>query len=439
MYKYIKNPVNNKKVNIHSKLGKNIIKKYLNFIIGGSGSLPPYPRNTDELIIVEPKEKADLYDLDPKDDNIKNLSNNYTFNKQDGDYNCKGNAYDKDKNCLIDPSNFECILKNDILQYTTRQCASRTAACNNRHRYNKNPLTNEPENTNFWQMQCPPPGIPTPPPPPHDVYFDNLNNVTIRKAVKTYKNNISSCPHIETWNVTHVTDMSSLFEDFSNFNGNITDWNTENVTNMSKMFSGATNFNQPLNFDTEMVTDMSGMFLGAISFDRPLEWNTENVTSMSEMFCDAKNFNQPLYWKTENVTNMSAMFQEAENFNESLNFSDTSNVTNMSSMFLDATSFDQPLEWDTQKVTNMSHMFYGAENFNKSLNFDTSQVTNMNSMFVGAISFDQPLKWDTQNVINMGHMFYGAEEFDQDLEWNTKNVINKNNMFSGSSGRLTNQ
>ena len=38
MYKYINNPIDNQKINIHSKLGKIIIKKYLNFIIGGSNA-----------------------------------------------------------------------------------------------------------------------------------------------------------------------------------------------------------------------------------------------------------------------------------------------------------------------------------------------------------------------------------------------------------------
>ena len=129
MYKYIKNPINNKKVNIHSKLGKNLLKQYLDFIIGGSNPLPAWTRNNDQVTITVPQPKADLYDIDPKDDQITKRLGAYTFNKQDGDYNCKGNSFNEDNNCLEDPINQDCIDKNDVLQYTTRQCASRTNAC----------------------------------------------------------------------------------------------------------------------------------------------------------------------------------------------------------------------------------------------------------------------------------------------------------------------
>ena len=35
MYNYILDPIQNKKINIHNNLGKNIIKQYLMFITGG--------------------------------------------------------------------------------------------------------------------------------------------------------------------------------------------------------------------------------------------------------------------------------------------------------------------------------------------------------------------------------------------------------------------
>ena len=314
----------------------------------------------------------------------------------------------------------------------------------------------------------------------HRIDFKNLDNTSLRRAIQRYKYSIQTCPLIETWNVSEVTDMSNLFDDFSNFDGNITYWDTgkvtdmshmfneaisfnkplvwdtKNVTNMSNMFRGATNFNESLYFDTEKVTNMSGMFNRAKSFNQPLkEWNTVNVTDMSHMFHRAQSFNESLeFTSTEYVTNMSSMFREARSFNQYLDFN-TSNVTDMNSMFYNAIRFDQPLNffytgnvtnmgsmfrearsfngnltyWNTELVTDMSSMFEFASNFNQPLNFDTENVSNMESMFSYARSFNQLLNWNTAIVINMESMFEDAENFNQPLNWNTDRVINMNSMF----------
>lgn len=43
-----------------------------------------------------------------------------------------------------------------------------------------------------------------------------------------------------------VTNMNSMFNNATNFNGDISGWNVSNVTSMTSMFSGATSFNQDL-------------------------------------------------------------------------------------------------------------------------------------------------------------------------------------------------
>ena len=167
----------------------------------------------------------------------------------------------------------------------------------------------------------------------HSINFYKLNDNTIGMAVERYKNNPESCPLIETWNVSDVTNMSGLFADFSDFNGNITYWNTGNVKNMSSMFQNATDFNKYLNWNTNNVTDMSFMFQGAKNFNQALDFfYTINVEDMSGMFFQAENFNQPLNFDTRNVTDMSSMFHGATSFNQSLNF-DTGNVQDMEYIF----------------------------------------------------------------------------------------------------------
>lgn len=91
---------------------------------------------------------------------------------------------------------------------------------------------------------------------------------------------------IEDWDVSHVTNMSGMFDGAENFNSDISSWEVSNVTNMGYMFSSAISFNQPLNnWDVSNVTDMSHMFSYATSFNQSLDnWDVSNVKNMKNMF-----------------------------------------------------------------------------------------------------------------------------------------------------------
>ena len=141
-----------------------------------------------------------------------------------------------------------------------------------------------------------------------------FNNETIRIAVQLYAINETEGEekygHINTWNVSGVTDMSYMFSGAHSFNQPLSNWNVSNVTDMIFMFE-AKSFNQPLdNWDVSNVTKMSCMFYRARSFNQPLNnWNVSNVTNMSWMFYDASSFNQPLnIWNVSNVTHIFGMF-----------------------------------------------------------------------------------------------------------------------------------
>ena len=85
-----------------------------------------------------------------------------------------------------------------------------------------------------------------------------------------------------------VTDMSYLFDEKNNFNGDISQWNTSSVTTMRSMFVNVKTFNQDIS-----------------------QWNTSSVTNMSYMFCNAESFNQDISgWDTSSVTDMRKMFYE---------------------------------------------------------------------------------------------------------------------------------
>ncbi|MBO4777964.1 MAG: BspA family leucine-rich repeat surface protein [Bacteroidales bacterium] len=70
-----------------------------------------------------------------------------------------------------------------------------------------------------------------------------------------------------------VTDMSRLFENQTEFNGDISLWDTSNVTDMNCMFKGASSFNQDLSdWETELA-NTSKMFQGATKMrDHLPEW-----------------------------------------------------------------------------------------------------------------------------------------------------------------------
>ena len=63
------------------------------------------------------------------------------------------------------------------------------------------------------------------------------------------------------WDVSLVTDMSSLFYNKGSFNADISRWDTSSVTTMYRMFRGARAFNQDIGaWDTSSVTTMQEMF-----------------------------------------------------------------------------------------------------------------------------------------------------------------------------------
>jgi len=51
---------------------------------------------------------------------------------------------------------------------------------------------------------------------------------------------------ISSWNVSNVTDMSSMFEKANTFDKDISSWDVSNVDNMDRMFFDTNNFSGDL-------------------------------------------------------------------------------------------------------------------------------------------------------------------------------------------------
>ena len=147
-----------------------------------------------------------------------------------------------------------------------------------------------------------------------------------------------------------------------------------------------TAFNQAIGvWDVSQVTDMSSMFEGADSFNQPLNgWDVSKVKSMYEMLEDCTAFNQPLdRWDTSSLTDMSYMFKYATKFNQPLNTWDVSTVTSTQRMFEYAYKFNQPLDnWRLDKAKEIKYMFQGASKFKQDLGWCLDDDVNQNDAFL---------------------------------------------------------
>ena len=131
----------------------------------------------------------------------------------------------------------------------------------------------------------------------HPLLTPKFNNITLRHAVKDYVVSNSRAKmylvrkhgDISQWDVSSVTNMSSLFAGASSFNQPLNNWNVSNVKTMNRMF-GKSSFNQPLNnWNVSKVKDMEEMFEDAKSFNQPLnKWNVSNV----QRICFCRSFNR---------------------------------------------------------------------------------------------------------------------------------------------------
>ena len=153
---------------------------------------------------------------------------------------------------------------------------------------------------------------------------------------------------IGSWDVSNVTDMSSLFYE-TPFNQDISSWDVSNAIDMASMFINSS-FNQPIgNWDVSNVISMGQMFDGS-PFDQDISsWDVSSATSMDYMFANTQ-FNQPIgNWDVGNVTDMRNMFNSSQ-FNQDISSWDVSNVQYMPHMF-ESSQFNQDLSgWDVNNV-----------------------------------------------------------------------------------------
>ena len=153
--------------------------------------------------------------------------------------------------------------------------------------------------------------------------MEPITDENIHRLVKEYLTNaISGLPNISGWDVSNVTNMKNLFENYEYFDENLGSWDVSNVENMYRMFSRCTNYMgdglDAWGKKVGKVIDMSSMFNKCENLIVNLgSWDVSNVEKMNSMFQKCTNFTGDGLdaWgkKVVKVTDMSYMFKECEN------------------------------------------------------------------------------------------------------------------------------
>lgn len=193
----------------------------------------------------------------------------------------------------------------------------------------------------------------------------DLNNVTSMRAAFSNAGSLLAT-NAGSWNVSNVTDISSLFSGTQLFNQDIGGWDVANVTDMHELFYFAMAFNQNLNsWNVSSVNNMNLMFDYAMKFNGNISsWDVSNVTDMGYMFNGAQEFNQNINnWNVSKVSNMEYMFSGATMFNQSLSKWTLTNLTTAATMFqssaIDCQNYTQTLYGWAQNTNTPSNIYIG--------------------------------------------------------------------------------
>jgi len=105
--------------------------------------------------------------------------------------------------------------------------------------------------------------------------------------------NVNWNSDLSKWSTSSATSFLAMFQGATSFNSNTSNWNTISAREMSGMFERCENFQGHglETWDVSKVTSINSMFRQAenLDFDVSL-WNTARVKNMNHAFQDARTF-----------------------------------------------------------------------------------------------------------------------------------------------------
>ncbi len=191
--------------------------------------------------------------------------------------------------------------------------------------------------------------------------------------------------------VSSVTTMDRLFQQFSRFNGDISKWDTSSVTDMCMMFAESQFTGDISQWDVSKVTNMGMMFTESHFTGDISRWNVSKVNDMRLMFAKSHFTGDISRWDVSSVMSMRFMFIRSV-FNGDIPVGNVSMVRDISSMFSNSVFNGDISRWNTSNVENMSGMFVESQ-----FNGDISQwdLRSLRREFFDSIPFkychDSPL------------------------------------------------
>jgi len=303
--------------------------------------------------------------------------------------------------------------------------------------------------------------------------------------------------NLSSWNVSLVTNMTSMFENASLFNNNNIPmrWNCSNnlsannfgynsalygnILNYTPNFGYAVRSNNNTsiqtpsyslngllkysfintglqsfsNFDMSKIPIINSSNSFNINVTQDISGNltTVNVRFNCITINDNDGFsfkNVASYYGSNRVTILqfsSIVFSKLGEQFKGLSYldisaNDTPSIlqnTSLEKAFYNSTYFNSNINnWNVSGVNNMSSMFYGCSSFNQNIgSWSVSNVNNMSSMFYGSSNFNSNINnWNVSHVNNMSSMFQDCSNFNQNLSsWNVSLVTNMSSMFQGCS------
>jgi surface protein len=302
----------------------------------------------------------------------------------------------------------------------------------------------------------------------------NVKNMSSLFSATYYFNqklpwNVSNATNMSSMFATGTTALRNTFNngDLAGSSGVPLNWTATKCTTFVSMFAYTSGFNQPILFlvDTSGVEltircNLTSMFQNTTMFNQNISnWNVSRVINMTNMFNTAVAFNNgsatndganALTWYAPNCLFFPAMFSSATSFNQPIStLVDTSGVAvcAFNSMFSGATLFNQNISgWNVSKANPMNSMFASAVSFNNGatgniggnqLNWNAPICMSFASMFNLAAAFNQQIPYlvDTSGVA-LNAMFSGATVFNNG-QTGTVNITGTASLASYTNGTAT--